>query len=227
MKSVTSLLLVLSLSLSPALSRVARADAFDAAAPARSRLRREKVATLSLVATIVGLELSGGALLAEGHGYDYLTGTGFAFTISGAILTLPALELGLYTAGHEAGLKQLPGFVAAAPAQREALVDGAEANARREEITGITLFLTGLALFAGGIGMVAGGLSGFQYAPEGGTSSGGNGPLFVAGVTTSVLGDALWFSGTLVWSHGAGKHRGIRDARAALAVTPMGIAGSF
>jgi hypothetical protein len=228
MKSVIALLLVMSLCLSPVLSRVALADPLLAAAPARKRLRREKVIALAFAGSIVGLGLSGGMLIAESHGYDFITEPGLALGLTGIALALPTLELGVYTAGHDQGLHLLPVMLAADPAKRGALLDDAEAAAHQEERVGISLLVSGLILFGAGLGMLLGASSGVTIGPpDGSGTSGGNGPLFVAGVATSVIGDALWFSGMLVWTHGGGRHRGVRETRAALAVTPVGIAGQL
>jgi hypothetical protein len=43
----------------------------------------------------------------------------------------------------------------------------------------------------------------------------------------SLIGDATALGGSFLWSYGGGERRGIREARAALAVSPTGVTGTF
>jgi hypothetical protein len=201
MRLVASILVVL------LASRCAWAEEPVLAAPARQRVHTEKVGAVALAGTSLVLTMVGGMLIGEHNGSDGMLDSGIAITAVGGSLIIPTLTLGLYAAGHDAGLAT-PG----------ALIDTEAAKARTEERVGITLFFTGLALFAGGFGMAMAGLGNPSFGENGGGSS-GNAGLFASGCAFSVLGDALWFSGMLVWPHAGGKRRGIREARAALGLT--------
>ena len=143
-------------------------------------------------------------------------------TAVGGATLFSSLWVGIDTAGRDAGLGQLRLISHAAPADRLALLDGAESRARRSELIGLGLFLGGLALFGGGTAMAIIGL-GNPFEQD----NGGNLGMFSVGVAMSVSGDALWATGAALLTYEAGKRSALRQGRGTLSILPTGVAGTF
>jgi len=157
------------------------------------------------------------------------SGAGLGVGVTGAVVAVPALTLSVYGAAHESALRKFSRRGADDATTRMALLarlDEADESARRQEVTGMTLFFTGLGMFLGGAVMAGAGLGNVSFA-DGGRGSSGNAALFGCGVLLSVIGDAAWVTGWIVWSHAGGARQGLRESRRALSLTPAGVAGTF